>query len=181
MKIENWMKMSSQVHAWLAKEERGKRGNIIKMQLELGDSVVDDDDFTDEEKQDELTICWGVLRDNGKRWDDFPKARIGRESVLPAELQVIAETATTQLRDAFVSLPTNVITILLNTFYMGLGRRGGNYETIDDIATYVENHCMRNMVTAFKEGRFVGGDKNGLPVVEAPPLKVSDSEVAKEE
>jgi len=37
------------------------------------------------------------------------------------------------------------------------------------------------MVTAFKEGRFVGGDKNGLPIVEAPPLKVSDSEVAKEE
>ena len=110
--------MSSQVHAWLAKEDRGKRGNIIQMQLELGDSVVEDDDFTDEEKQDELTICWGVLRDNGKRWDDFPKARIGRESVLPAELQVIAETATTQLRDAFVSLPTNVITILLNTFYM---------------------------------------------------------------
>ena len=181
MKIENWMKMSSQVHAWLAKEDRGKRGNIIQMQLELGDSVVEDDDFTDEEKQDELTICWGVLRDNGKRWDDFPKARIGRESVLPAELQVIAETATTQLRDAFVSLPTNVITILLNTFYMGLGRRGGNYETIDDIATYVENHCMRSLVTAFKEGRFVGGDKNGLPIVEAPPLKVSDSEVAKEE
>ena len=40
---------------------------------------------------------------------------------------------------------------------------------------------MRSMVTAFKEGRFVGGDKNGLPIVEAPPLKVSDSEVAKEE
>ncbi len=37
MKIENWMKLSSQVHACLAKEKRGKRGNIIKMQLELGD------------------------------------------------------------------------------------------------------------------------------------------------
>ena len=181
MKVENWMKMSPQVHAWLAKEKRGKRGNIIKMQLELGDSVVDDDDFTDEEKQEELGLCWGVLRDNGKRWEDFPKARIGRESVLPAELQVIAETATTQLRNAFVSLPINVITILLNTFYMGLGRKGGNYETIEDLTTYVENHCMRSMITAFKDGRFVGGDDNGLPIVEAPPLKNNNSEDAEQE
>tara|TARA_B100001093_G_C26229045_1_gene759432 strand:+ start:73 stop:609 length:537 start_codon:yes stop_codon:yes gene_type:complete len=176
MKLENWMKMSTQVHAWLAKEDRGARGNIIALQLELGDEVVTDVDFTTEEKEEELGLCWSVCRDNGKRWDDFPKARLGRESSLPVELSGIAETAMTQLQDAFANLPTNVITILLNTFYMGLGRRGGNYEHIDDLTGYVQNHCMRNMVTAFKEGRFVEGDENGLPKVEAPPLKNNSEE-----
>jgi len=181
MKVENWIKMSSQVHAWLAKEKRGARGKIIGLQLELGDDVVNDDDFTDEEKAEELGICWSVCRENGKKWDDFPKARIGRESVLPAELQVIAETAMTQLQDAFANLPTNVVAILLNTFYMGLGRRGGNYENMDDLTGYVQNHCMRNMVTAFKEGRFSGANDDGVPIVEAPPLKNNNSEDATQE
>ena len=132
----------------------------------------------------EIGDIWSSMRHAGRKYEDFPKAHRGQGQVLPAEMQVIAETAMTTLATAFANLPTDAQTILERTCYLGLGKRGGGH-TMETLTNYITNHCLNNIVQAYKSGRFVDEkphDDNGVIMVELPAIKPKKekAEVAEE-
>ena len=183
MKVNNWMKIAPQVEAW-NKEKRGRVTKIIQLSLEEGAEIVADKNLTVKEMELELGDIWSSMRHAGRKYEDFPSAHRGQEQVLPADMQIIADTAMADLTNAFANLPTNVITILERVCYLGLGKRGGGH-TLETLSNYITNHCLNNIVQAFKTQRFTvenSLDENGVIMVEVPPIKPKKekAEVAKE-
>ena len=184
MKVENIMRIAPLVEAWNNKEKRGRTTKIIKLSLEEIQEVLDDSNMTTENKELELGDIWSSMRHAGRKYEDFPKAHRGQGQVLPAEMQVIADTAMVEITNAFANLPTNAQTILERTCYLGLGKRGGGH-TMETLTNYITNHCLNNIVQAYKSGRFVDEtplDDNGVIMVELPAIKPKKekAEVAEE-
>ena len=69
MKRENWIKNTNEVQAWLEREDRGDNGKAIELSIMLGNTT-DDDDLR--------STYWTAIRSIGSTFEDFPKARRGR-------------------------------------------------------------------------------------------------------
>ena len=172
MKVENMIRIAPLVEAW-NKEKRGRVTKIIKLSLEEVNDVLEDGTMPIEQKELELGDIWSSMRHAGRKYEDFPKAHRGQGQVLPAEMQVIADTAMVDITNAFANLPTNTQTILERTCYLGLGKRGGGH-TMETLTNYITNHCLNNIVQAYKSGRFSDAtplDDNGVIMVELPAIK----------
>lgn len=185
MKLTNWIKIAPQVEAWNDREERGRVSKIIALSLEEGADIIANTTLTEEQIELELGDIWSSMRHAGRRHEDFPTAHRGQSQVLPTELQVIAETAMTTLTTAFANLPTDAQTILERVCYLGLGKRGGGH-TMETFSAYMTNHCLNNIVQAFKSDRYTMEnplDENGVIMVELPAIKPKKekAEVAKED
>lgn len=184
MKVENMIRIAPLVEAWNNKEKRGRVSKIIKLSLEEVNDVLEDEKMPIEQKEIELGDIWSSMRHAGRKYEDFPKAHRGQGQVLPAEMQVIAETAMANLENALANLTTDAKTILERTCYLGLGKRGGGH-TMETLTNYITNHCLNNIVQAYKSGRFVDEtplDDNGIIMVELPAIKPKKekAEVAQE-
>jgi len=172
MKVENMIRIAPLVEAW-NKEKRGRVTKIIKLSLEEVNDVLEDGTMPIEQKELELGDIWSSMRHAGRKYEDFPKAHRGQGQVLPAEMQVIADTAMVDITNAFANLPTNTQTILERTCYLGLGKRGGGH-TMETLSNYITNHCLNNIVQAYKSGRFLDAtplDDDGVIMVELPAIK----------
>jgi hypothetical protein len=183
MKVENMIRIAPLVEAWNNKEKRGRVSKIIKLSLEEVNDILEDGTMPIEQKELELGDIWSSMRHAGRKYEDFPKAHRGLGQVLPAEMQVIADTAMADITNAFANLPTNTQTILERTCYLGLGKRGGGH-TMETLSNYITNHCLNNIVQAYKSGRFLDAtplDDNGIIMVELPAIKPKkEAEVAQE-
>ena len=113
MKIENWIKNTNEVQHWLELEDRGDVGQAISLSIMLGNNCNDD----------ELrSTYWTAIRSIGSPYESFPKARRGRESALPDEVEFNATSAKNAVYAAFagISNPNLIMTVILPH-----GRTGG--------------------------------------------------------
>ena len=168
MQIENWNKNVGEVTNWLNLEDRGDEGQAITLSITLGNNC----------KNDELrSTYWTAIRSIGSVFDDFPKARRGRESALPDDMEAHATSVMNAVYSAFVSL-TNPQIILATI--LPHGRTGGAYKDMDAIAKEYAAKAYRNLVTGYKEGRWTGEMDGDVPLMTPPPVK-AEMEVKEEE
>lgn len=168
MKIENWNKNVGEVNNWLNLEDRGDEGQAIGLSITLGNNCNNDD---------LRSTYWTAIRSIGSIFDDFPKARRGRESALPDEMEIHATSVMNAVHSAFVSI-TNPQIILATI--LPHGRTGGAYKDMDAIAKEYAQKAYRNLVTGYKEGRWNGEMDGNVPLMTPPPVK-AEMEVTEEE
>ena len=156
MKIENWNKNVAEVEAWLELEDRGDIGQAISLSIMLGNNCNDDD---------LRSTYWTAIRSLGSQFEDFPKARRGRESSMPEQMDIDAITVKNAVVSAFVGIsnPELILAVILPH-----GRTGGAYETIEDLAASYGKKAYDALVKASKEGRW-DGTMNGVIPAMTPP------------
>ena len=162
MKIENWNKNVAEVQAWLELEDRGDIGQAISLSIMLGNTCGDD----------ELrSTYWTAIRSLGGQFESFPKARRGRESSMPEQMDIDAISVKNAVISACVGIsnPELVLTVILPH-----GRTGGAYDTIEDLAASFGKKAYDALVKANKENRW-NGDMNGdIPAMTPPAVKADD-------
>ena len=95
MNEKNWIKNTTEVSLWLEREERGDNGKAIELSIMLGNNTKDDD---------MRSTYWTAIRSIGSIYDDFPKARRGRESALPDEVEQNALSVKNAVYTAFAGI-----------------------------------------------------------------------------
>ena len=162
MKIENWNKNIAEVEVWLNREDRGDAGQAIGLSMTLGNSC----------ESDELrSTYWTAIRSIGSLFEDFPKARRGRESALPEEMEALAVSVKNAVYTAFAGI-TNAE--LLMTVILPHGRTGGAYSSIEEYAEKMAKTAYDNLVKGHKEGRWDGSMNGEIPSLTPPPVKTKE-------
>ena len=113
MKLENWNKNTAEVQSWLNTQDIGDAGQAIALSITLGNNCNDD----------ELrSTYWTAIRSIGSQYESFPKARRGRESALPDDIEVSATSVKNAVIAAFAGItnPELVMPVVLPH-----GRTGG--------------------------------------------------------
>jgi len=162
MNEQNWTKNTNEVLAWLEREDRGQNGEAIGLSITLGNSC----------GNDELrSTYWTAIRSIGSTFDDFPKARRGRESALPDEIELNASSVKNAVMNAFVGIsnPELLLTVILPH-----GRTGGAYESIEAMAEYFSNKAYQSLVAGYKDGRWDGTMNGEIPTMTPPPVKADE-------
>ena len=159
MKRDNWIKNTNEVQAWLEREDRGDNGKAIELSIMLGNTT-DDDDLR--------STYWTAIRSIGSTFEDFPKARRGRESALPDEVELNAVSVKNQVIAAFAGI-TNAD--LITTVILPHGRTGGAFEDINDLARNMGKKAYDALVKGYKEGRWDGSMNGEIPTMTPPAVK----------
>jgi hypothetical protein len=162
MKIENWNKNVAEVQAWLELEDRGDIGQAIGLSIMLGNNC-DNDDLR--------STYWTAIRSLGGQFEDFPKARRGRESSMPEQMDIDATSVKNAVVNAFVGIsnPELILTVILPH-----GRTGGAYDTIEDLAASFGKKAYDALVKANKEGRWDGTMNGVIPAMSPPAVKTDE-------
>jgi len=162
MKIENWNKNIGEAETWLNREDRGDAGQAISLSITLGNAC----------NSDELrSTYWTAIRSIGSLFEDFPKARRGRESALPEEMEQNAISVKNAVYTAFADI-TNAE--LLMTVILPHGRTGGAYNTVEEYAEKMAKVAYDNLVKGHKDGRWDGTMNGEIPALTPPPVKTKD-------
>ena len=122
MKIENWNKNTAEVSAWLEQGDYGDVGQAIALSITLGDNSPSDD---------LRSVYWTAIRSIGTPYESFPKARRGRESSLPENVELSAISVKNAVVAAFAGISNSE---LLMTVILPHGRTGGAYDSIESFA-----------------------------------------------
>jgi hypothetical protein len=162
MKIENWIKNTNEVQAWLELEDRGDVGQAISLSIMLGNNCNDD----------ELrSTYWTAIRSIGSPYESFPKARRGRESALPDEVELNATSAKNMVYAAFAGItnPELIMTVILPH-----GRTGGAYSSVDEFAKNMAKKAYNALVQGYKDGRWDGSMNGEIPALTPPAVKSAE-------
>ena len=162
MKIENWNKNIGEVETWLNRKDRGDAGQAIGLSITLGNSC---------ESDDLRSTYWTAIRSIGSLFEDFPKARRGRESALPEDMEALAVSVKNAVYTAFAGI-TNAE--LLMTVILPHGRTGGAYTSIEEYAEKMAKTAYDNLVKGHKEGRWDGSMNGEIPSLTPPPVKTKE-------
>jgi hypothetical protein len=162
MKKDNWTTNTNKVLAWLEKEDRGASGEAIQLSITLGNNATDDDGRSQ---------YWTAIRSFGAGFEDFPAARKGQQSSLPTDIQVNVDSVTQMVKNVFADIGEQD---LILTVILPHGRTGGAYADIDAMATYFSNQAGRNLVNAYKDGRWDGSMNGNIPTMTPPPVKADE-------
>ena len=162
MNIKNWTKNTTEVTLWLEKEDRGEHAQAISLSIMLGNNSNDDD---------MRSTYWTAIRSIGSAFADFPKARRGRESALPEDIEVLATSVKNAVYTAFagISNPELVLTVILPH-----GRTGGAYADIESMANHYAKQAYNALVKAHKEGRWDGTMNGEIPAMTPPAVKSAE-------
>jgi hypothetical protein len=162
MKIENWNKNTNEVSAWLKLEDRGDVGKAIELSITLGNHC----------GNDELrSTYWTAIRSIGSPYESFPKARRGRESSLPEDVDLSATSVKNAVITAFAGI-TNAKMIL--TVILPHGRTGGAYDSIESFADAMGKKAYTALTQGFKEGRWDGSMNGKIPDMAPPAVKADE-------
>ena len=129
-------------------------------------NTTDDDDLR--------STYWTAIRSIGSTFEDFPKARRGRESALPDEVEMNAVSVKNQVIAAFAGI-TNAD--LITTVILPHGRTGGAFEDINDLARNMGKKAYDALVKGYKEGRWDGSMNGEIPAMTPPAVKTAEGEV----
>ena len=162
MKEDNWITNTNKVALWLEKEDRGASGEAIQLPITLGNNAT-----TDEGRSQ----YWTAIRSFGAGFEDFPAARKGQQSSLPADIQANVDSVTQMVRNVFADIGEQD---LILTVILPHGRTGGAYADIDAMANYYSLQAGRNMIKAYKESRWDGSMNGNVPVMTPPPTKAEE-------
>ena len=106
MNDKNWIKNTTEVTMWLETEDRGEHAQAISLSIMLGNNC----------DSDELrSTYWTAIRSIGSAFADFPKARRGRESALPEQIELSALSVKKSVHAAYVAIsnPELITTVIL--------------------------------------------------------------------
>ena len=162
MNEKNWIKNTTEVSLWLEREERGDNGKAIELSIMLGNNSNDDD---------MRSTYWTAIRSIGSVYDDFPKARRGRESALPDDIEQNAVSVKNAVYAAFAGI-TNQEVVLATV--LPHGRTGGAYESIDSLANHYAKQAYNALVKGYKEGRWDGTMNGEIPTMTPPAVKSAE-------
>ena len=162
MNEKNWIKNTTEVSLWLEREERGDNGKAIELSIMLGNIPKDDD---------MRSTYWTAIRSIGSIYDDFPKARRGRGSALPDEVEQNATSVKNAVYAAFAGI-TNQDVVLATV--LPHGRTGGAYADIDALATHYAKQAYNALVKGYKEGRWDGSMNGEIPTMTPPAVKSAE-------
>lgn len=162
MKIDNWNKNTNEVKAWLELGDRGDNGKAIELSIMLGDTC----------NSDELrSTYWTAIRSIGSTFEDFPKARRGRESALPEEVDMSAISVKNAVIAAYAGISNAE---LLLTVILPHGRTGGAYADIQSYAQSMGKKAYTALTDAYKEGRWDGTMNGEIPAMTPPAVKSAE-------
>lgn len=162
MNDKNWIKNTTEVTMWLETEDRGEHAQAISLSIMLGNNC----------DSDELrSTYWTAIRSIGSAFADFPKARRGRESALPEQIELSALSVKKSVHAAYVAISNPE---LITTVILPHGRTGGAYESIDALATHYAKQAYNALVKAYKEGRWDGTMNGEIPAMTPPAVKADD-------
>ena len=162
MKIENWIKNTNEVQAWLELEDRGDVGQAISLSIMLGNNCNDD----------ELrSTYWTAIRSIGSPYESFPKARRGRESALPELVELNATSVKNAVYAAFAGItnPELIMKVILPH-----GRTGGAYSSVDEFAKNMAKKAYNALVQGYKDGRWDGTMNGEIPALTPPAVKSAE-------
>ena len=162
MKIENWIKNTNEVQAWLELEDRGDVGQAISLSIMLGNNCNDDD---------LRSTYWTAIRSIGSPYESFPKARRGRESALPELVELNATSVKNAVYTAYAGITE---TELLLTVILPHGRTGGAYASIEDYAKAMAKKAYNALVQGYKQGRWDGTMNGEIPAMTPPAVKADE-------
>jgi len=162
MNEKNWIKNTNEVQVWLERGDRGDNGTAIELSIMLGNQC----------KDDELrSTYWTAIRSIGSTFEDFPKARRGRESALPEHIELNAVSVKNAVVDAFAGI-TNAE--LITTVILPHGRTGGSYNDIGELAQSMGKKAYDALVKGYKEGRWDGTMNGEIPAMTPPAVKSAE-------
>jgi len=162
MNEKNWMKNTNEVNLWLERDERGDNGKAIELSIMLGNNCGNDD---------MRSTYWTAIRSIGSTFEDFPKARRGRESALPDEVEQNAITVKNAVYTAFAGI-TNLETVL--AVILPHGRTGGAYADGEAFANHFAKAAYNALTKGYKEGRWDGSMNGEIPAMTPPAVKADD-------
>tara|TARA_R110002051_G_scaffold165198_4_gene236073 strand:+ start:1588 stop:2094 length:507 start_codon:yes stop_codon:yes gene_type:complete len=162
MKIENWNKNTAEVSAWLEQGDYGDVGQAIALSITLGDNSPSDD---------LRSVYWTAIRSIGTPYESFPKARRGRESSLPENVELSAISVKNAVVAAFAGISNSE---LLMTVILPHGRTGGAYDSIESFADAMGKKAYTALTQAHKEGRWDGTMNGDIPAMTPPAVKSAD-------
>ena len=162
MKLENWNKNTAEVQSWLNTQDIGDAGQAIALSITLGNNCNDD-----ELRSTYLT----AIRSIGSQYESFPKARRGRESALPDDIEVSATSVKNAVIAAFAGItnPELVMTVVLPH-----GRTGGAYADVNEFARVMGKKAYDALVKGYKENRWDGTMNGDIPALTPPPVKSTE-------
>jgi len=162
MKLENWNKNTAEVQSWLNTQDIGDAGQAIALSITLGNNCNDD----------ELrSTYWTAIRSIGSQYESFPKARRGRESALPDDIEVSATSVKNAVIAAFADISNAE---LLMTVVLPHGRTGGAYADINEFARIMGKKAYDALVKGYKENRWDGTMNGDIPALTPPPVKSAE-------
>lgn len=162
MKETNWIRNTNEVTMWLNETDRGDSGKMIEMSITMGNTCGDDT---------LRSTYWTAIRSIGSTFDDFPKARKGRESSLPEEVDLNVAFVKKLVHTAFATISN--ADVILNVI-LPHGRTGGAYEDIEALADYFAGKAVTALIAGYKDGRWDGTLTDNNPQMTAPAVKGSD-------
>ena len=162
MKLENWNKNTAEVQSWLNTQDIGDAGQAIALSITLGNNCNDDD---------LRSTYWTAIRSIGSQYESFPKARRGRESALPDDIEVSATSVKNAVIAAFADISNAE---LLMTVVLPHGRTGGAYADINEFARVMGKKAYDALVKGYKENRWDGTMNGDIPALTPPPVKSTE-------
>ena len=112
-----------------------------------------------------------AIRSIGSLFEDFPKARRGRESALPEEMEALAVSVKNAVYAAFAGITNDE---LLMTVILPHGRTGGAYASIQEYAKDMAKKAYTALVKGYKEGRWDGTMNGEIPALTPPAVKTAE-------
>ena len=162
MNEKNWIKNTTEVTMWLEREERGDNGKAIELSIMLGNNSNDDD---------MRSTYWTAIRSIGSTFADFPKARRGRESALPDEVEQNALSVKNVVYTAFAGISNQDVVLAA---ILPHGRTGGVYADAETFAQHYAKQAYNNLVKGYKEGRWDGSMNGEIPTMTPPAVKSAE-------
>jgi hypothetical protein len=162
MKEENWIRNTNKVQLWLEEEDRGAQGEAITISISLGNNCGDDT---------MRSTYWTAIRSIGSSFDDFPLARIGRESSLPLEVQTAVDSVKAKVKSVFAGIGEDD---LILTVILPHGRTGGAFDDMDALSSHFADKAGTAMVKAYKDGRWDGSMNGNVPAMTPPAVKADE-------
>tara|TARA_R110000765_G_scaffold145601_1_gene247872 strand:+ start:662 stop:1168 length:507 start_codon:yes stop_codon:yes gene_type:complete len=162
MKVENWNKNVAEVQAWLDTDDRGEVGQAIAMTITLGNNCGSDD---------LRSTYWTAIRSLGSPYESFPKAKRGRESSLPEEVDMNVISVKNAVRTAFAGI-SNAELIL--AVILPHGRTGGAFDSIESLAENFAGKAVTALTSAYKENRWDGTMNGEIPAMTPPVVKSTE-------
>ena len=172
MKLNNWNINANKVRVWAESlDQNDPKVQAIMISLGLGDNAPDDS---------MRSSYWTAIRSIGSDMDGFPSARIGRESSLSSNQQIVLDAVEQKVLNAFAAIPTEHHDLVLSVI-VPHGRTGGVYQDWEAFTNEMKNKAHSYMLKSIKDKRWDGEttDKNGVPQITPTPTKAD--EVADEE
>ena len=172
MKLKNWNVNANKVRVWAENlDQNDPQVQAIVISLGLGDNAPDDL---------MRSTYWTAIRSIGGNMDGFPSARIGRESSLTDNQQIVMDAVEQKVLNAFAVIPTEQHDLLLSVI-VPHGRTGGVYENWSAFTAEMKSKAHTYMLKSIKDGRWDGEAMNKAGVPQITPTATKAEEVADEE